>query len=788
MRKPRGYWSDYSNCYEAAKEYNCRDSFRKGCYAGYLSALKNGWLEDYTWFVKPDPHNKVWDEESCEIEARKYTKWIDFKTQSKSAFYAAQRYKWIKNYTWLEHSQKPDGYWTEARCYEEALKFTNPTDFKNGNSTAYATACTNRWLKNYTWFEKKPNPNKKWDENTCRNEALKYETKMAFATGNNSAYAISLRNGWMESYTWFKECDNRKWTIEACIIASLCFKCRGDFAKGNPTAYEASRRNEWIDKFVWLKDERLDLVKGKIDSVYAYEFIEQNAVYVGRTLIKRQNIRDKEHLFNVDAVSSFAKENNIPVPPMKIVETDLTIAEGVEKEGEWVEKYRNEGWKILNRAKTGSIGGLARGNSKYTCQLCFELAQDCVNRSDYKKKYPTAYNKSKKEGWLENYTWFIPGSSIKSKYTEEFCRTEALKYDTLIAFHRANKYAYDTAYRNGWLKDYTWLKRKAQKTKKEITLNECIETSKKCKNVTEFRKKHKTVYRKSKEEGWFENFDWLNNKKKKSVQWTREAVEAEARKYKTVKEWRLNSNGSYSTAVQKGWRKEFDWLERAKLNNAIWTESACREVAEKCTTLKQYREEYASSYNAALKNGWVSDYTWLEKVNDIQVKEWTREMCEAESKKYTSRSAFYKGCSSAYHKSRIEGWLDDFVWLEPQRHEKDYWTEARCEEVARLYKRMYDFQTANLGAYNAAKRNGWLKNYTWLEMVYPNMKPRGYWDDYQHCYDEAKRHTEYKSFVRKSGGAYNSALSHGWLKDYTWLQGGNRGRKKGKNNKTDVTE
>lgn len=152
----------------------------------------------------------------------------------------------------------------------------------------------------------------------------------------------------------------------------------------------------------------------------------------------------------------------------------------------------------------------------------------------------------------------------------------------------------------------------------------------------------------------------------------------------------------------------------------------------------------------------------------------TNEFCEIESKKYTSRGSFAKGCPSAYNKARIEGWLDEYVWLKPQRHEKGYWTEARCESVARSYQHMYDFQTENLGAYNAAKRNGWLKKYTWLEKVSENTKPRGYWDSYENCYVEAQRHKTLKSFIMQSGGAYNSALEHGWMEDYTWLEGHRR--------------
>ena len=286
------------------------------------------------------------------------------------------------------------------------------------------------------------------------------------------------------------------------------------------------------------------------------------------------------------------------------------------------------------------------------------------------------------------------------------------------------------------------------------------------------------MYEKYFKKRWINDFVWLEKKAFPNEYWTKEKCAEDAEKYESKKEWRNANQTAYTIARKNGWQKEFKWKKDAKLEKIkeriIWTEEKCWEVAKQCTTLKEFREEHTSTYNTALKKGWLKDYTWLEKTNNVQVKEWTYGMCENESKKYNSRSAFYKGCSSAYHKSRIEGWLEDFVWLEPQRHEKDYWTEARCEEVARLYKRMYDFQTENMGAYNAAKKNGWIKNYTWLEMVYPNMKPRGYWKNYQNCYNEAKKYTEYNLFARKSGCAYESAKKNGWINDYTWLKKGKK--------------
>ncbi len=46
-----------------------------------------------------------------------------------------------------------------------------------------------------------------------------------------------------------------------------------------------------------------------------------------------------------------------------------------------------------------------------------------------------------------------------------------------------------------------------------------------------------------------------------------------------------------------------------------------------------------------------------------------------------------------------------------------YWTETKCYEEASRYSEMKSFRTRSEDAYNAALKHHWLKNYTWLSYV-----------------------------------------------------------------------
>ena len=70
------------------------------------------------------------------------------------------------------------------------------------------------------------------------------------------------------------------------------------------------------------------------------------------------------------------------------------------------------------------------------------------------------------------------------------------------------------------------------------------------------------------------------------------------------------------------------------------------------------------------------------------------------------------------------------------------------------------------GAYEVARSNGWLDSYTWFEEL---QKPNGYWDNYDNCYlaaSECKNKTE---FAKKHNRAYVIAKKNGWIRDYPWL-------------------
>ena len=77
-----------------------------------------------------------------------------------------------------------------------------------------------------------------------------------------------------------------------------------------------------------------------------------------------------------------------------------------------------------------------------------------------------------------------------------------------------------------------------------------------------------------------------------------------------------------------------------------------------------------------------------------------------------------------------------------------------------------EFYKGSGGCYDDARRSGWLKDYTWFE---EKQKPKGYWDNYENCYNAAKECKTVSEFVHMYNRAYIIAKKNNWLKDYVWF-------------------
>lgn len=541
-------WTE-SSCFAEAKKYLNVGDFLKNSQSAYTIAARNGWLQQYTWLDRKKVPNGYWTEERVIEEAHKYVSRHDFLTKSPGAFNAANNLGLLSTFTWFSPAKNAKK-WNRESCFEEAKNYTSKHDFRISSYVAYCKARDNGWLTDYSWFVEP----KVWNYNRCLEEAKRYTYYTDFRYSSPDAFLAASKRGWLSLYTWLvkekQEAWNKKWNYESCYQEALKYKTRGEFSRCGAGAYDIARKNGWLPDYGWFPD--LTKSDSKVDSVYRYFFPQSNAIYVGRTLMYRQHMRDVEHRrLSSDRVLKYALEHNCPIPPIEIIEENLTIQEGRIREDYWRHFYEEQGCFIINEGATGensgSIGALASG--KWTFEKAYDIALNFQSVKEMCEEYEYLYKISKARGWLEKFDWFR-GAEIKIEkqtvWTEDVCRQEALKYKTRSEFRSKCRGAYDKARDSGWLDTYDWL----SYPKKIIwDYDNCKEEAAKYSGKYDFQKGSYTAYKHAYENGWLDEF--FPSPKRRLLDY--DTCKRLASQYSSSSELLKNDRSLYNTIDKKGW-------------------------------------------------------------------------------------------------------------------------------------------------------------------------------------------------------------------------------------------
>lgn len=245
------------------------------------------------------------------------------------------------------------------------------------------------------------------------------------------------------------------WSIKSNNeIAASKFRNRRDFSLGNSTAYKIAKEKGWINEYdekYFSKEIKYYGFDEPIHVVYAYEFIDLNYVYIGRTMdLKRRDCCHRNATQN-DSVYKFAKEHNIEVPTVKILSEKLTARESQKFEDEFKNQYAENKWNLINKAQTGegsgSLGAIPR---KWTYETCREAAETYQSKEEFKKKFSRAHNVSRKCGWIEEF--FPENKKKKNGYFNVFenCLEEAKNYSSIADIRKNYPFLYHKMLKNQW--------------------------------------------------------------------------------------------------------------------------------------------------------------------------------------------------------------------------------------------------------------------------------------------------------------------------------------------------
>jgi len=498
-------------------------------------------------------------------------------------------------------------YWTKEKCKEEALKYNTKEEFREKSRYAYTKSFKQGWLKDFCVHMKKSEriPRGYWTKEKCKEESLKYDRRIDFENNCRSAYVSCVRNGWLDYVYSHMSGKGYKshgyWTKENCQKESLKYSTRNEFRKKSSWPYRISLKNNWLDDICSHMSIIGNLFKR---CIYAYEF-EDNYVYVGLTF----NL-EKRNVAHFKKKSPVYKHNLLTSGYTLIQLTEYTdVDKAKELEKFFVEEYKSNGWLILNRIKTGGIGG----SFKWTKEKCHTEALKYKSRKDFSDNDKGAYSAARRYNCLNEICEHMIQKQKPSGYwTKEKCQEIALKYTRRRDFSKNDRTVYDTSLRNGWLEDI-------------------------CSHMEKIKDRKPKDY------------------------WTKERCQEIALKYNNLKDFVEYDRSAYSIILGKGWSNELlsHIIRKNIINVKHWTKEKCQEESLKYSTRNEFKKNSSTAYTAALKHKWIDDIC----SHMIEGKKpngyWTKERCKEESLKYNHKSEFCKNSGVAYKKCCDNGWLKE---------------------------------------------------------------------------------------------------------------------------------
>jgi hypothetical protein len=391
----------------------------------------------------------------------------------------------------LVEERKPKGYWDNEINIETVAKDCKTrTEFQDRYQMAYKKALEINKTKP-GFFERitnhmpKPKSESPYTDDELAKIALKYKHKKDFANEENGAYQVALKRG-----------------------------------------------DEFFNK---ITSHMAPLGSKRKRMVYGYFFPINNAVYVGLTY----NIdeRNKRHLItDVDekkqtTVAKFINETK-EIPKLVKFTDYIDVQDAQIKEGEYVDKFKNSGYLVLNKVKTGGLGhGL-----KYTDEELTQLLNNIFNYKDLYTKHKSLYRAAKRRGldFLRDVTKHMERNQIN--WSEDLVRQYAKDFKTKnqfrVVFPGAAKYAENN---NFWHELFP----------KEIpSSEEIITVASEYDTQNDFRQAHPQLYTHATNLNLLPKITFKKSKKR-GPSLTPEDVIRISKKYNTLKDFIKKENSAY---------------------------------------------------------------------------------------------------------------------------------------------------------------------------------------------------------------------------------------------------
>ncbi len=417
---PKNSWT-YERCKEEALKYKTRQELQGKTF--YQIMRKNNWLDELTKHIPYVVKHKYWSHEKCKEEALKYRNRREFQKKSPSGYGSALRNKWLDEI--CSHMGEPlNKKRTKEEILTSALKYQNQRDWVKNDYALFICGTKHKktdpefWEKCISHMQYLSTPPSTLTYEMCDKLVSNYTTLTEFIKKEKKTYRTILRKGWneiisnMDTITKngrIKRYSSEFDSLEKCKEEALNYNSRTHLNNECPLLYKIILKNNWEKECFSHMGIKATLKKRFI---YSFEFTENKVVYVGLTCdinrrIKQHYGLDKGKHFKINSkVYNYMVETNLTPIFKQLTEESVDEKVAGNCEDEWIKYYKDNGWKLLNIAKAGSLGGRTNRDFEYYQKI----RNECKTISEFSIKL-TIYDRDR----LRNLGWwdtFIIGLEI----------------------------------------------------------------------------------------------------------------------------------------------------------------------------------------------------------------------------------------------------------------------------------------------------------------------------------------------------------------------------------------
>ncbi len=301
-----------------------------------------------------------------------------------------------------------------------------------------------------------------WTKDRCISIARNCKSRSEFKKKYSGAWDFAFNNNILgEIYCYLENPNNLKiiWTKEKCKIICDKYMSYSEFRKKEPKVYDALLNKKWLKELcghmVRIKKEKLIKQEKSFDNnrdrvIYSFEFSDNN-VYVGLTC--SPETRKRIHTTNKkSAVYKYITISKL-IPEFKILTSFMAKEVASLMEGEILDEYKNNNWNILNKNKTGGLGGTILIWDENNVKL---EALKYMCRSEFKKNSPSAYKSACNNKWLNRVCEHMKFLQLPNgfwKNDKEKCFNEAKKYKKISHFKLNSPGAFNAINSSGWYRE-----------------------------------------------------------------------------------------------------------------------------------------------------------------------------------------------------------------------------------------------------------------------------------------------------------------------------------------------